>query len=225
MPWSLLTLLIICAVSDIFCCSSDCTKTAYLLAWNWVNNHQTVPASCLQAVSCDGKQPIVFHMIFSSITFSILDCFICNCNMNAIFLQSWGRTATDRWTGAASVCRSVNSVAGSSDVSDTLTRNLVTAFSVVAYSSPWWQRQKAPLKPRWTSARLHDATTQKTAIFIFERIRDHSRNMFLVNREICLCIVPCVRCWNAREGVKDLPMVWCSAFDCPGRCCGVPLYR
>jgi hypothetical protein len=34
---------------------------------------------------------------------SSLDCFICNCNMNAIFLQSCCRTATDGWTGAACV--------------------------------------------------------------------------------------------------------------------------
>jgi hypothetical protein len=32
-------------------------------------------------------------------------------------------------------------------------------------SSPWWWGQQVPLKCQWTSARLHGATIQKTAIF------------------------------------------------------------
>jgi hypothetical protein len=35
-------------------------------------------------------------MIFSSISFSSPGCFICNCNMNAIFLQSCGRAGPGR---------------------------------------------------------------------------------------------------------------------------------
>jgi hypothetical protein len=41
-------------------------------------------------------------------------------------------------------------------------------------SSPWWWRQQEPLKRRWTSTRLHDTTTQKTAIFIIAAVRTWS---------------------------------------------------
>jgi hypothetical protein len=57
----------------------------------------------------------------------------------------------------------------------------MTVFWVVAplvevyrRSSSWWWRQQAPLKRRWTSTRLHSATTQKTAIFIIAAVRTSS---------------------------------------------------
>jgi hypothetical protein len=41
----------------------------------------------------------------------------------------------------------------------------------------WW-RQQAPLKRRWTSTRLHGATTQKTAIFILAVVRTWNLTQF-----------------------------------------------
>jgi hypothetical protein len=46
-------------------------------------------------------------------------------------------------------------------------------------SSPWWWREKAPLKRRSTSIRLHGATTQKAAIFRDQVVRPESSFLFV----------------------------------------------
>jgi hypothetical protein len=45
-----------------------------------------------------------------------------------------------------------------------------TDYTCAAYSSPWWWRQQGPLKRWWTSTRLQGATTQKTAIFLYNHV-------------------------------------------------------
>jgi hypothetical protein len=134
-------------------------EVAYLPVRNRVDNHQTVPVCCLRLVSCDGKQPIVFHMIFSSITFSSLGCFICNCNMNAIFLQSWVRTATDCRTGAASVCCAVTCVSGNSGVWNSWLETQGKAFN--------------PLKPKLVHIVLN------TSVRTSKRTLHHHKDQFV----------------------------------------------
>jgi len=81
-------------------------------------------------------------MIFSSITFSSLDCFICNCNMNAIFLQSWCRAATDGWTGAACVWCVCCAVIGHSNNSGIRHLDVRWGFSI-----NWFRTHSTALYP------------------------------------------------------------------------------
>jgi hypothetical protein len=75
-----------------------------------------------------------------------------------------------------------------------------------AYSSPWWWRQQGSLKRWLTSTRLHGATTQKTAIFVWQDIQvvtDYKLRYECDNNLVCFFMAQSFSRWYRETDIRN----------------------
>lgn len=152
-------------------------------------------------MSCDGKQPIVFHMIFSYITVYILGCFICNCNMNAIFLQSWDRSA-EGLLDRGCMCSVQSTALRAAVVQGTYWLEKPRPVAFKCFRSPWLMTE-ADISSE-TSVNVYASQQPTRWVFAREFFRCCSRDVFVMSRKTLRRWMLTFILWRCEYDIKNV---------------------